>query len=230
MKKHILIIALLCSAFTLESHAQYYGHYYYVRPPRARIRTAPSMHRPAAPRKTVPKKPAFTPTLNISIGYGFPNLDKDHLLDFYNYYKGGASQTGPVTGAIDYQFSPNMSLGVMGTYGKVSIPYYNYSSSNNVPDFTGKLENWSIMLNMMTYFPTNTRKVEPYLRGAIGVNNWTQNYVDETGVKVYDTDNPSELAYQVSLGARFNITKNAGFYVEGGYGKYILNGGLTLKF
>jgi len=229
MKKHILIIVLLCSAFAYESNAQYYGHYYYVRP-RARVKAAPGMRKPAQHRQSVPKKPPFTPTLNISIGYGFPNLDKEHLVDFYNYYKGGASQTGPITGAIDYQFSPNISLGLMGTYGKVSAPYYSYSSSNNIPDFTGKLENWSVMLNMMTYFPTYTRKVEPYLRGAIGINNWKQNYVDETGVKVYDTDNPSEFAYQVSLGARFNVSKNAGFHIEGGYGKYILNGGLTLKF
>jgi len=229
MKKHILIIVLLCSAFAYESNAQYYEHYYYVRP-RARVKAAPGMRKPSPHRQSVPKKPPFTPTLNISIGYGFPNLDKEHLVDFYNYYKGGASQTGPITGAIDYQFSPNISLGLMGTYGKVSAPYYSYSSSNNIPDFTGKLENWSVMLNMMTYFPTYTRKVEPYLRGAIGINNWKQNYVDETGVKVYDTDNPSEFAYQVSLGARFNVSKNAGFYIEGGYGKYILNGGLTLKF
>lgn len=188
------------------------------------------MRRPAAQRQKAPPKPPFTPTLNISIGYGFPNLDKNHLVDFYSFYKGSASQAGPITGAIDYQFSPNVSLGLLGTYGKVSAPYYNFTSSSNVPDFTGKLENWSVMLNMMTYFPTYTRKVEPYMRIALGVNNWKQNYVDETGAKVYDSDNPSEFAYQASLGARFNISKNASVYIEGGYGKYILNGGLTLKF
>jgi hypothetical protein len=86
------------------------------------------------------------------------------------------------------------------------------------------------MLNIMTYFPTTDRKVEPYLRTAIGVNSWKQDYLDETGDKIYDLENPSEFAYQASIGARFNISKNAGFYIEGGYGKYILNGGLTLKF
>ena len=131
---------------------------------------------------------------------------------------------------MDYQFSRNMSIGVMGTYGKVSAPYYTYSNNTNKPDFTGKLENWSVMLNIMTYFPTNNRKVEPYLRTAIGVNSWKQDYINETGEKVYDLANPSDLAYQASLGARFNISKNAGLYIEGGYGKYILNGGLTLKF
>lgn len=229
MKKHLSLLLLLFVCFAIESNAQYYGHYYYMRP-RARVRVGPGMRRPAPQRQKAPPKPPFTPTLNISIGYGFPNLDKNHLVDFYDYYKGSASQTGPITGAIDYQFSPNISLGLLGTYGKVSAPYYSYSSSSNVPDFTGKLENWSVMLNMMTYFPTYTKKVEPYMRIALGVNNWKQNYIDDTGEKVYDTGNPSEFAYQASLGARFNISKNAGFYVEGGYGKYILNGGITFKF
>lgn len=226
MKKHILMILAFCAAFAIESQAQ---HYYYGRPRvRSRVRMSPAPRRPQA--RPPQKRTAFQPTLNISAGYGFPNLDKDQLAFFTESYKGTVSQTGPVTGAIDYQFSRNMSIGVMGTYGKVSAPYYNYSSSSNVPDFTGKLENWSVMVNLMTYFPTYSRSVEPYLRTAIGINNWTQNYIDETGTKVYDFANPSQLAYQASLGARFNISKNAGLYIEGGYGKYILNGGLTLKF
>jgi len=222
------MILTFCAAFAIDSEAQYY---YYGRPrPRARgrVRVAQPQRRPQ-PRNQQKRTP-FQPTLNLSAGYGFPNLDKEQLVSFYDAYKGTISQTGPVTGAIDYQFSRNMSIGLMGTYGKVSAPYYNYNSSTNVPDFTGKLENWSVMVNLMTYFPTYDRKNEPYLRTAIGINNWTQSYEDETGAKVYDFEKPSQLAYQASLGARFNISKNAGLYIEGGYGKYILNGGLTLKF
>jgi len=229
MKKQILIIAILCAAFAIESEAQY--KYYYYGPPRARAhaRVGPTP-RKQQQRQSKQKRASFEPTLNLSIGYSFPNLDKDYLYNFYNVYRGNPSQTGPITGAMDYQFSRNMSIGVMGTYGKVSAPYYNYNNSTNIPDFTGKLENWSFMLNIMTYFPTTDRKVEPYLRTAIGVNSWKQDYLDETGDKIYDLENPSEFAYQASIGARFNISKNAGFYIEGGYGKYILNGGLTLKF
>jgi predicted porin len=133
-------------------------------------------------------------------------------------------------GAVDYQFSRNMSIGVMGTYGKVTAPYYDYSSATEVPSFTGSLENWSILLNVMSFMPTYNNSIEPYLRTAIGINNWTQSYVDPAGNKAADIPDPSQLAYQVSLGARFNLSKGAGFYIEGGYGKYILTGGLTLKF
>lgn len=118
----------------------------------------------------------------------------------------------------------------MGTFGKASVPYYNYSSGTSAPDLTGKLENWSVMLNIMTYFPTYNRKIEPYLRTAIGINNWKQEYIDKSGVKLSGYADPSQFAYQASIGTRLNISENAGLYVEGGYGKYILNGGLTFKF
>jgi hypothetical protein len=72
------------------------------------------------------KRPAFKPTVNLSLGYGFPNLDKNYLPDeFYgavNAYKGNqSSQTGPFTGALDFQFSRYNSIGIMGTYGKATF-------------------------------------------------------------------------------------------------------------
>ncbi len=183
-------------------------------------------HRPGQQRRDLPK---FEPSVNVSFGYGFPNLDKDQLPDFYNLYKGTTtSQTGPVTGAIDYRFSRNMSIGVLVTHGKVTVPYYNYNESSS-PQLTGSLDNWSVMLNFMRYIQTNG-KVSPYLRTAIGINTWQQNYTDAQGNKMNMEGTPSELAYQVGLGANFYLSKNAGLFLEGGYGKYILHGGLTFKF
>lgn len=228
MKKQIAVFVVLFSFIGITSEAQYY---YRVRP-RTQIRVRPQYNRPAPPpqRQPTPKKPPFQPTVNFSIGYGFPNLDKNQLAVFYNSYKGNVSQTGPINGAVDYQFSRNMSIGLLGTYGKVSVPYYDFGSDGKSPSFTGSLENWSLMLNVMSYIPTNTRQVEPYLRTAIGVNNWKQSYLDGAGNTAATLDDPTQLAYQVSLGTRINLSKQAGFFVEAGYGKYILNGGLTLKF
>jgi hypothetical protein len=175
--------------------------------------------------------PKFQPTLNISIGYGFPNLDKYQLPAFYNYYLGNVSQTGPVTGAVDYQFSRSASIGVMVTHGTVNAPYYNYNTSGSTPDFNGSLENWSIMLNYVNYMPVAGDKVSPYFRTAIGVNMWNLNYTDNAGNHVsMPGNNPSDLAYQVGLGVIFHLTPKAGLFVEGGYGKYILHSGLSFKF
>jgi len=223
MKKSLPILTMLLLAITLASEAQYY----YYEPPMVRMRVH---RRPPPSNRNYPKRPPFQPTLNLSIGYGFPNLDKDQLAEFIDVYKGTATQKGPITGALDYQFSRNMSIGVMGTYGKVTVPYYDYNSNSSFPVFTGSLENWSVMFNLMSFMPTYNRQLEPYLRTAIGINNWTQSYLDPQGNKAAELPEPSQLAYQVSLGTRINLSKGAGFFVEAGYGKYILNGGLTLKF
>lgn len=78
--------------------------------------------------------------------------------------------------------------------------------------------------------PVASGKVLPYLQTAIGIYNWQQNFTDPLGSKLNLAFQPKDLAYQIGLGAKFMVTKNAGLYVEAGYGKYILNGGLSLNF
>jgi opacity protein-like surface antigen len=224
MKKQITLVSILLLLISGIAEAQIYGGGIYMQ---RGYRRPPPPRQQHYPRRQ--KLPAFKPTVNLSIGYGFPNLDKNYLSEFYNAYQGTATQTGPVTAALDYQFSRYNSIGVMGTYGKVSVPYIDYNSNNGVPDFTGKLENWSVMFNMMSYFPSYAT-VSPYIRTAIGINNWKQDYLNPDGSKAAVSENPTSLAYQVSIGTRFNLSPNAGFYIEAGYGKYIVNGGLTFRF
>ena len=211
-----MVALLLLGAFA--AHAQY----------GTRVYVQPGYARPYAPRRVV-RTDDFQPRLNISIGYGFPNLDKYQLAEFTHAYKGTVSQNGPVMAAVDYQFSRYTSIGVMGTYGKVTMPYYDVSGDGTTPSFTGKLENWSIMFNMVNYFPSYNKSFTPYLRTAAGVNNWTQTYNNASGTKAADAPEPNLFAYQVSLGTRINLSPNAGFYMEAGYGKYILAGGLQFR-
>jgi hypothetical protein len=220
MKKLIPFFTTLFLITSVVSEAQYIGGGMFFGP-RPRYRRENANARPL---------PKFKPAFHLSAGFGFPNLDKYQLAQFYNAYQGSASQSGVFMGSFDYQFSRFMGIGLMGSYGKVTAPYYDYSSSTTVPTFTGTLENWSIMLNLMNYIPTYNRNITPYIRTAIGVNNWNQNYVDATGAKVAIAGNPSDLAYQVSFGSRFYFTDNASFFAEAGYGKYILSAGLFFKF
>lgn len=219
MKKYFSIFTFLLLLGAVSADAQYGGRMY----------VRPGYGRPAPVRRVV-RTDNFIPTINFSIGYGYPNLDKNELLEFAHYYKGTVSQNGPITGAIDYQFSRYMSIGVMGTYGKVDVPYYDNNSDGTTPSFKGHIENWSVMFNLVNYFPSYNKSVSPYLRTAVGINNWNQKYTDESGSKVADVEDPNMFAYQASLGARFNLSPNAGIFMEAGYGKYILAGGLTVKF
>jgi hypothetical protein len=123
-----------------------------------------------------------------------------------------------------------MSIGVMVAHGAVSAPYYDYYSPSASPDFTGRLEAWSFMITLVRYIPISAT-VTPYIRTAIGFNSWQQEYTDLNGNKVAVTvpDLP-DLARQFALGVRFRLSQWAGLYVEAGYGKYILNSGLSVKF
>lgn len=172
--------------------------------------------------------PNFKPSVNIFFGYGIPNLDKYELLEFGNYYHTSVHQTGPAYGTIDYQFNRRMSIGATISYGKVSAPYYRYN--NTTPVFTGTLKNTSLLLNFTRYLFTGNEKIIPYFKTAIGVNLWTQDYIDQSGNKAVIADDPTALAYQVSIGIKLMPSNNVGFFIEAGYGKYILSTGLTFKF
>jgi len=62
------------------------------------------------------------------------------------------------------------------------------------------------------------------------VNTWKQDYIDAAGNKLNYIEKPSELAYQAGLGAQFSLSDNARIFLEAGYGKYILHGGLSFVF
>ncbi len=194
-----------------------YGGGYYRRVPQRRV----------GPRQQMPK---FTPVVNFSMGYGYPNLDKNQFLSFNNYYRGTPKDIGTITGALDVQYSRTSSIGVIVSHGYLTAPYYDYGSTASPVAFNGSLENWSVMLNLMQYFPTGSDRFMPYLRTAIGLNFWDENYKDQSGVKInVGADEPTQLAYQVGLGMKAYVSKNTGFFVEAGYGKYILHGGLTFR-
>ena len=173
-------------------------------------------------------EPAFKPVVYASLGYGFPNLDASQLPDnayITGYNKGITSTSGPITGAIDYRFSRNTSIGVMTTYGKVSAPYTN---SSNVNVGIGSIETWGVLVNMMNYAPlSNTATL--YFRLAFGANitNSTSFSDQSAGTLLIS---PSSFAYQVGIGARFDIAKNTALFAEAGYGKYILHGGISFAF
>ena len=169
----------------------------------------------------------FTPSLDVSVGYGFPNLDKYMLNDFYDYYSGSATQTGPIIANIDYRFNPRMAVGIMVNYGKVSRPYYNYGTGTQ--DFTGSITNTAVLLNFTCYLGMS-QKIMPYTRTAIGFNTGQSKYIASDGSKFENPDDGTSLAYQVSLGVKFNVTEHGGFFIEAGYGKYIAAAGLSLKF
>lgn len=142
MKKIAVLFFVLCFLGMNESFAQY-GRMY------------PSRYHRYADRDY---DPSFTPSLSLSIGYGYPNLDKNEFLSFYNFYRGHSTETGPVHASIDYQLNRRSSVGIMVAYAKVSAPYYDYNgTATSSPSFQGKLEDWSILFTWCdTYQPAES--------------------------------------------------------------------------
>ncbi len=170
----------------------------------------------------------FKPIVYVSFGYGFPNLYASQLPEnsaINNYNKGVTTSSGPITGSIDFRFNRNSSFGVLTTYGKVNAPYTNYSALNVGK---GTIETWSVLLNLMNYAPlSNTATL--YFRVAFGANiNSTTSFNDPSGGTLLIS--PASFAYQVGIGTRFDIAKNTALFAEAGYGKYILQGGLSFAF
>ncbi len=182
------------------------------------------------PRRTQnrEKQPKFTPIVNFSVGYGYPSLDKDQLASFYQYYRGPVSDQGAITGALDVQYDRTGSIGLLVSHDFLRAGYYDNADLSSPAAVNGTLENWSVMLNLVRYMPVSEH-FSTYLRTAIGLNFWDERYKDPNGNKLPISTNPTQLAYQVGLGAKVYVSKNTGFFVEAGYGKYILHGGLTFR-
>jgi hypothetical protein len=182
-------------------------------------------------RRQGPPPPPFEPYTTLSIGYGFPNLDKYELPGIGGLYQGNSTQMlGPLTASVDYRFERPLSIGIMVTHGTVDVPYYD--DYTNAKQFTASLDNWSVMLDLINYFPVDSynENVVAYTRLAAGVNIWNQSYTDPSGNNANVINVPSDFAYQVSLGAKFKLGNDASFFAEAGWGKYILQGGLSFKF
>jgi hypothetical protein len=221
MNKYIapfFVVGLL--AFTLPAKAQFVGLYFGPRYPHRYHRGHEG-----------PPPPPFNPTISISVGYGFPNLDKYEMPGVYGLYQGNSTQMmGPLAASIDYRFERSLSIGLLVTHGTIDVPYYDYAT--NTKQFTGSLDNWAVMLNLINYLPVNSynETVLPYMRLAVGVNIWNQSYTDPSGNPVNIQNIPDDLAYQLSLGAKFKLSDHTAFFAEAGWGKYILEGGLSFKF
>ena len=221
-KNKLLLTFLVLFLGTLYADAQMY------RRPGVRGRII-MRNRTTNQRNKNTKQPAYEPSVHLKIGYGFQNLDKNILPTFYGATMGNVQQNGPFMGSIDYQFSQSMSVGVLITHGTVSASYYDFSNLIT-PAFNGKLDNWSYMLNLMHYMK-GSKSVTPFVRTAIGINSWQQTYTDMNGNKapVQEAILP-DFAYQVGIGTKIKISTNAGFSLEAGYGKYIVQAGLNFKF
>ena len=167
-----------------------------------------------------------------SIGYGAPNLTNAFVKlvfeDEEGYKKSGI---GPMHLKFEYGLSDKIGFGLVINYVNAGASWTHKNFTDN-STYTDDVDFTSIAFNvrMNIHFAT-TDKLDPYWGVGAGYR---------TGKWKYDSNDPlyefSEsntfipIGFETTLGMRYYVADMFAFYVELGFAKSLIQGGLTLGF
>lgn len=178
----------------------------------------------------------------FSVGLGIPNNTNTLLSGggiITSILGGGGTASkqkgvGPLFAGFEYFISKELSLGLGITYatGKQNyttpgIPLLGIAASN-----AGSASiNLFQIAGSSSYHLYTTDKLDPYIKGAIGINLWKTKYVDAAGKESNPFTAPTPFAYQGIVGLRYFVNKHFAPYGEIGYTslKFSANLGLSVK-
>ena len=127
-----------------------------------------------------------------------------------------------------------MSLGIVFTYANGKQDY----NSAGIPLLgIPASKNGSATINLFQIAGTSTihlyttDKIDPYIKGAVGINLWKTKYVDAAGKESDPFTAPTPFGYQGIIGLRYFVNKNLAPYGEIGFTslKFSANIGLAIK-
>jgi hypothetical protein len=178
----------------------------------------------------------------LQVGIGIPN-NATTLLNgggIFSSLLGGSgstgtkSGTGPIFIGYEYFLKDEVSVGLSFTYasGKqdynsASIPILGIGALN-----LGKAEiNLFQIAASSSYHLYSTDKIDPYIKGAIGINLWKTSYTDNSGTKSDPFTAPTPFGYQGLIGLRYFAKPALAVYGEVGYSslKFTANIGIAYK-
>lgn len=177
----------------------------------------------------------------FSVGLGIPNNTTTLLTggSVANSILGGTSSGkngfGPLFLGFEYFISKELSVGIAGAY------------ANGKKDFTTPVitilgqqitaaTSGSASINLFqiaatsSYHLYTTDKLDPYIKGAIGLNIWKTKYVS-AGNESNPFTAPTPFGYQGLVGLRYFVNSKLAPYGEVGYSslKFSANIGLSVK-
>ena len=165
----------------------------------------------------------------ISFGIGTPNklanfLDLGGLGSLFSSSK---SHSGPYFVNYEFLIRKDLGLGATVSYASAKQTYQNPFGNDKI---TGSISGFSILFSS-TYHFYITDKLDPYLRGGIGVNIWTGSYKDENNGDAGKFTAPTPIAYTANLGLRYFLSPKVAPFGELGFSNYKLtaNIGLAVK-
>lgn len=193
----------------------------------------------AKPQKAFAGTPALQRnSFIVFTGVGAPN-NVSSLLNFGGLFSGtGISNTtskknlGNLMAGADFFIQQNQSIGLMVTYAKANetrefrLPVIN----TNLGTVTGTISIIQLAATY-SYHIYTTDKLDPYIRGGIGVNIWKGSYQDKSGNLSQPFTAPTPVHYQGIIGLRYFISKRIAAYGELSYTnlKFAANTGVMFK-
>ncbi|MEO8759591.1 MAG: hypothetical protein ABI388_01340 [Bacteroidia bacterium] len=167
--------------------------------------------------------------LIISVGIGDPAVI--YIQNFiHNGYKFNGDQklvpqTNPLYAKIEYRLFHHFGVGVNVSYDDYEAQKGSASSTVFANQYKGHTFVTDIRLNK--HFHLFKKRVDLYIGGGLGYEINTVTNIIKTQSLPKPNGNP--LAFELTIGGRFYITKRVGIYIEGGIARSILQGGLAVR-
>ena len=209
--KYLLLLTLYCSTAS-TSHAQ-----------------VKEIINSIKPKKKFEGTPILQKRSNVlSFGIGAPNKLADFLDlgGFASSFSNDKSHSGPFFVNYEFLIRDDLGLGATVSYASAKQTYKNPFGSDKI---TGSISGFSILFSSTYHFYT-TDKLDPYLRGGIGLNIWTGSYKNENNSDVGKFTAPTPIAYTANLGLRYFVSQKVAPFGEVGFSNYKLTANIGVAF
>jgi hypothetical protein len=183
----------------------------------------------------------------LNVGFGIPNNATSllsggptvnalgFLIDPNKSTTNGKKGFGPVFFGYEYFVSDEISLGINLLYANGKQNYSNSTLTSILGLSSADLGTGQINLFQISgsssYHLYTTNKLDPYIKGAIGINLWKTKYIDKAGKESNPFTAPTPFAYQGIVGLRYFVNPNWAILGEVGYSslRFSANIGTTFK-
>lgn len=195
------------------------------------IATAQDYSRPSEPIKSFGEGAvAFT------AGYGYPNWGQigiNIILDSSIYQRYSPYKSvGPIHFRGEYGLSKSIGLGLSVNYnsfgGQWFRDYYQYLGYSKFYSENMSVKSISLMARFNLHFAVSNQ-VDPYCGIAAGYKLITYKYHSDYPGVVYDYTGGLPVGFETTIGIRYYFSDIVGIYVEMGFAKSIIQGGISLK-
>lgn len=169
----------------------------------------------------------------ISVGYGFPNIGKAifNVYDIYTDFK--VTGIGPMHLKYEYGVSDKIGMGLSVNLVTSKVSWMEPGYYNDSISYEHRIKStaYSILARMNIHFATQA-KIDPYWGFGLGYSGrkWTYSTDDPNDLNAVSLKNLIPLGFESTIGCRFYFTDNIGAYLEAGFSKSIVQGGLVAKF